>query len=99
MMRHRFDRSSMAYSTQLTGAGGRAVTQPRTKSTRPSTPNVCVGLASLRLRRRMPRATRAFEARLKPPPAQRQLFAWAASRAAAVVSADAQRTPATKTGP
>ena len=36
MIRRRFDRSSMAYSTQLTG-GGR-VTQPRTKSHASSAP-------------------------------------------------------------
>ena len=99
MIRRRFDRSSMLYRLGISRRAARPASQPRTQSTRPRYPRVCVGVASLRLRRRMPRATRAFEARLKPPPAQRQLFAWAASRAAAVVSADAQRTPSTKTGP
>ena len=67
MIRHRIDRSSMAYSTQQTGARG-GLTQARTKSTRLGTPNICVGVASLSQWRRMPRATPAFEARLKPPP-------------------------------
>ena len=76
MIQHRFDRSSMAYRLGINKRAARPGHQPRTKSTRPRTPNVCVGVASLRLRRRMPRATPAFEPRLKPPPAQRQLFAW-----------------------
>ena len=78
MIRQRFDRSLMAYSTQQSGARRRAVTQPRTQSTRPGTLNVCVGVVSLRPSRRMPRATPAFEARLKPPPAQRHSFRLAA---------------------
>ncbi len=73
MLRRRFDRSSMAYRLDKQAAA-RAVTQPRTKSTRPGTPDVYVGVASLRLRRRMRRATPPFEPRLKPPPAQRHSF-------------------------
>ena len=73
MIRRRFDRSSMLYRLGISRRAARPASQPRTQSTRPRYPRVCVGVASLRLRRRMPRATRPFEARLKPPPAQRQL--------------------------
>ena len=83
MIQHRFDRSSMAYRLGIKRRGPRGARPglPRTKSTRPGTPKVCVGVASLRLRRRMPRATPASEARLKPPPAQRPAFRLSALRA------------------
>ena len=86
MIQHRIDRSSMAYCTQQPGARRRGDPVPHEKHAS-KCPRACVGVASLRLRRRMPPTTPACEPRLKPPPAQRQLFAWAASRAAAVVSA------------
>ena len=64
MIRHRFDLSSMAYGTHKQARGDPAPHE----STRPGNLNVCVGVASLSQWRRMPRATRPFEARLKPPP-------------------------------
>ena len=77
MIRHRFDRSSMAYRARL-GINKRRrrrdpATSPHEKHAS-DYPRVCVGVASLRPRRRMFHKTRPSEARLKPPPAQRHSF-------------------------
>ena len=98
MIRRRFDRSSMAYRLVINRRAGATRPAPHEKHAS-KYPRVCVGVASLRPRRRMFHKTRPSEARLKPPPAQRPAFRLGCL-ARRRRSADAQRTPSTyNTGP